>query len=255
MKAHEHPHPPATAQGHPKAHTSAHAPGHQHGHDHEHGHGHGQSRWSQWKHQIAHVVKPHSHDSAGQGRLRDGGLPRGHARAVDLARHPGRHRVIQAVVVGPLRVGGPARRHPAQRRRRADRRPAGHRVRCSGAGPPTRATPTATAAPRTSPGIVIVLTIAASAAVAGVRGGRSGCSNPREVAHLAGRRRRGVVGFVGNEVGGPLPDPRRPPDRLGRAGRRRAARPHRRLHLAGRAARRGRRRARLAAGPTRSSAC
>ena len=53
----------------------------------------------------------------------------------------------------------------------------------------------------------------------------------------------------------PLPHPHRPPDRLRRAGRRRPARPHRRLHLAGRrcsapAA------SRSAGGwPTRSSVC
>ena len=61
-------------------------------------------------------------------------------------------------------------------------------------------------------------------------------------------RRGGGDRLRRQRVGGPLPDPHRAPDRLGRAGRRRAARPYRRLHLAGRAARRGRRRAGLAAG-------
>ena len=52
----------------------------------------------------------------------------------------------------------------------------------------------------------------------------------------------------------PLPHPRRPADRLGRAGRRRPARPDRRIHLPGGAVRRRRCRARASRSPTRSSA-
>ncbi|MGW3736424.1 cation diffusion facilitator family transporter [Streptomyces sp. NPDC005148] len=38
---------------------------HQHGHDHGHdGHGHGPGRWSQFRHRVAHLVKPHNHEAA-----------------------------------------------------------------------------------------------------------------------------------------------------------------------------------------------
>ena len=65
--------------------------------------------------------------------------------------------------------------------------------------------------------------------------------HPRTVTNLGWVAAAAVVGFIGNELVARYRIRVGPPDRLGGAGRRRPARPHRRVHLAGRGARRDRR--------------
>ncbi|MEV8313653.1 cation diffusion facilitator family transporter [Streptomyces sp. NPDC059900] len=63
---HGHPHPPH--EHHPdqrQGHTHEH--GHEHGHQHGRGHGHepgGAGRLARWRHKAGHVLKPHSHEAA-----------------------------------------------------------------------------------------------------------------------------------------------------------------------------------------------
>ncbi|MEU0841628.1 cation diffusion facilitator family transporter [Streptomyces sp. NPDC005962] len=213
MKAHEHPHPPATAHGHPKAHASAQAPGHQHGnghghghdHGHEHGHdhgaghdhGHGKSRWSQWKHQITHVVKPHSHEAADKvDSVMESSAEGMRALWLSLA-ILGATAIIQTVVViisGSVALLGDTIHNFADAMTALPLgvafvlgRRAANRKFTYGYG---RAEDLA--------GIVIVLTIAASAAVAAYQA-IDRLLNPRDISHLGIVAIAAVVGFIGNE--------------------------------------------------------
>ena len=96
-------------------------------------------------------------------------------------------------------------------------------------------------------GIFIVVLIALSSALAAIAA-VSRLLHPATVLPPARRGCRRGDRLPRQRVGRPVPDSGGPRDRLSGAGRRRPARAHRRLHLAGRAARRGRGRARLAAG-------
>ncbi|MGD3107749.1 cation diffusion facilitator family transporter [Streptomyces sp. YGL11-2] len=49
---HDHPHPAAVRHDHGD-----------HRHDHDHDHAHGDGRWASLRHQLAHVVTPHSHEA------------------------------------------------------------------------------------------------------------------------------------------------------------------------------------------------
>ena len=96
-------------------------------------------------------------------------------------------------------------------------------------------------------GIVIVAVIVLSSAAAAYAADRPAAA-PAPGHPPARGRDRGRARLRRQRAGRPLPDQDRPPDRLGRAGRRRPARPHRRVHLAGRAGRGGRGGDRLALG-------
>ncbi|WP_127354670.1 cation diffusion facilitator family transporter [Actinacidiphila soli] len=67
---HTHGHGDGDGDGDDYGHDHGQSHSHDHGHDHphEHGHGHGggtrSGRWARLKHQVAHVVKPHSHEAA-----------------------------------------------------------------------------------------------------------------------------------------------------------------------------------------------
>lgn len=95
-------------------------------------------------------------------------------------------------------------------------------------------------------GIVIVLTIAVSSAVAGYEAVDRLLNPAMSPTQGRGRGRRDRVHR--QRVGGPLPHPHRPQNRLGRTRRRRSARPYRRLHLTRRPPGRGRLGSRLAGG-------
>ena len=169
------------------------------------------------------------------GRLRVGGQPRRHPRGVDLARRARRHRRPPGRRRRPLRLGRAARRHAAQRRRRADRGPAVHRVhgRPAAAHPPLHLRVRPGGGPRRHR-----RSWCSSPRPPGSPATRryAGCCNPADVTYLPAVAAAGVVGFARQRDRGAVPHPRRAADRLRRAGRRRAARPHRRVHLARRAA-------------------
>ncbi|GAA2816301.1 hypothetical protein GCM10020220_000590 [Nonomuraea rubra] len=73
-------------------------------------------------------------------------------------------------------------------------------------------------------GIVIVLLITASAALAGYEAVRR-LLDPQEIRAVGWVAAAAVIGFAGNDVGGPLPHQGRQGDRLGRAGGRRDCTP------------------------------
>ncbi|MEV0905473.1 cation diffusion facilitator family transporter [Streptomyces hokutonensis] len=219
---HEHPHPPASTHG-PE---DAHKPGHDHDHGHDHGHNHGDSheghhdhddhghgenhdhdhghdhshdggRWSRWKHEIAHVVKPHSHEAADKvDSAMESSAEGMRALWISLA-ILGTTAVFQVVVValsGSVALLGDTIHNAADAmtalplgvafilgRRAANRR------FTYGYG---RAEDLA--------GIAIVLTIAASAALAAYEA-IDRLLNPRDISHLPIVAVAAVVGFIGNE--------------------------------------------------------
>ena len=176
---------------------------------------------------------------------------RGHPRAVDLARRPRGHRCRASrgrrALLGSIALLGDTLHNAADALTAV---PLGIAF-VLGPGPRTGATPTGTGGPRTSPVIVDRrVIIAASSALAAYEAIQPPAAPAARRRPVRGGR-RGADRVRGQRARRQVPHPGRPPDRLGRAGGRRAARAHRRVHLAGRAARRGRRRARLGTGPTR----
>ncbi|KAK1185651.1 cation diffusion facilitator family transporter [Streptomyces sp. NBS 14/10] len=203
MKAHEHPHPPAPAQAHPKGHASAHGHGHDHDHDHDgdhghdHGHAHGKSRWSRWKHQVTHMVKPHSHEAADKVDSAMESSAEG-MRALWLSLAIlGATAVFQTVVVlisGSVALLGDTIHNFADAMTALPLgvafvlgRRVANRTFTYGYG---RAEDLA--------GIFIVLTIAASAALAAYEA-IDRLMNPRDISHLGIVSIAAVVGFIGNE--------------------------------------------------------
>ncbi|NUP40969.1 MAG: cation transporter [Streptomyces sp.] len=203
MKAHEHPHPPAPAQAHPKGHASAHGHGHDHDHDHDcdhghdHGHAHGKSRWSRWKHQVTHMVKPHSHEAADKVDSAMESSAEG-MRALWLSLVIlGATAVFQTVVVlisGSVALLGDTIHNFADAMTALPLgvafvlgRRVANRTFTYGYG---RAEDLA--------GIFIVLTIAASAALAAYEA-IDRLMNPRDISHLGIVSIAAVVGFIGNE--------------------------------------------------------
>ncbi|MCP9951609.1 cation diffusion facilitator family transporter [Actinomadura madurae] len=96
------------------------------------------------------------------------------------------------------RLGGAAGRHPPQRRRRADGRPAGHRVRPR-RRPPSRRYTYGYGRAEDLAGVVIVLAIAASCVAAGYAAVQR-LAHPQPVDHVAAVAAAALVGFVGNEL-------------------------------------------------------
>ncbi|EFL21551.1 cation efflux system protein [Streptomyces himastatinicus ATCC 53653] len=199
MNAHEHPHPPATAHapGHQHGHKHDHGHDHGHGHGHDHDHGHHQSRWSQWKYQITHIVKPHSHEAADKVDSAMESSAEG-MRALWLSLAIlGATAMIQTVVVvlsGSVALLGDTIHNFADAMTALPLgvafvlgRRAANRKFTYGYG---RAEDLA--------GIVIVLTIAASAAVAAYQAIER-LVNPRDISHLGIVAIAAVVGFIGNE--------------------------------------------------------
>ncbi|MEU7566960.1 cation diffusion facilitator family transporter [Streptomyces fradiae] len=168
-----------------------------HGHEHGHGHGHGASRSARLRHRFAHLVRPHSHEAvdkvdAAMETSREGMRTLWISLAV-----LGATTVVQAVIValsGSVALLGDTIHNAADAltavplgiafvlgRRAADRR------YTYGYG---RAEDLA--------GVLIVLTIAASAALAAwVAVDR--LFNPREITHLWAVSAAASTGFVGNE--------------------------------------------------------
>ena len=201
---HRHDHAPALAHGdHDYPHTEphSHAQGTQHGdhghaHDHEE-HGHGDGHWQRLRHQVSHMVIPHSHEAMDKvdsvmETSREG------MRTLWLSLGIlGATTVIQAVVValsGSVALLGDTIHNAADAltavplgiafvlgRRAATRR------YTYGYG---RAEDLA--------GIAIVLTIAASSALAAYEA-VDRLLNPRDVSHLWAVAIAAVVGFIGNE--------------------------------------------------------
>nr|WSX75772.1 cation diffusion facilitator family transporter [Streptomyces sp. NBC_00899] len=176
--------------------------GHHHGHEHEHGptheeHEHGGSRWSRLRHQLGHMVTPHGHEArdkvdSAMETSREG------MRTLWLSLGIlGATTVVQAVIVavsGSVALLGDTIHNAADAltavplgiafvlgRRAANRR------YTYGYG---RAEDLA--------GIAIVLTIAASSALAAYEAVNR-LLNPRDVTHLWAVAVAAVAGFVGNE--------------------------------------------------------
>ncbi|MEU5023394.1 cation diffusion facilitator family transporter [Streptomyces milbemycinicus] len=201
MKAHEHPHPPSPAHAHPKGHASAHDHGHDHnhdhGHNHDHDHSHGEGRWSRWKHQVTHMVKPHSHEAADKVDSAMESSAEG-MRALWLSLAIlGATAVFQTVVVlisGSVALLGDTIHNFADAMTALPLgvafvlgRRVANRTFTYGYG---RAEDLA--------GIFIVLTIAASAALAAYEA-IDRLMNPRDISHLGIVSIAAVVGFIGNE--------------------------------------------------------
>ncbi|KIZ17172.1 cation diffusion facilitator family transporter [Streptomyces natalensis] len=180
-------------------HTPPHGHGHDHsaGHSHGHDHAHPRRRWARLRHRLAHLVTPHSHDAmdkvdAAMETSREG------MRTLWLSLGIlGLTTVVQAAVValsGSVALLGDTIHNAADAltavplgiafvvgRRAANRR------YTYGYG---RAEDLA--------GIAIVLTIAASSALAGYAA-IDRMLHPREVTHLWAVAVAAVVGFAGNE--------------------------------------------------------
>jgi cation diffusion facilitator family transporter len=172
--------------------------GHDHDHDHDHGdHAHGAGRWAALRHKVAHVVTPHSHEAmdkvdSAMETSREG------MRTLWLSLGVlGATTVIQAVVVvlsGSVALLGDTIHNAADAltavplgiafvlgRRAANRR------YTYGYG---RAEDLA--------GIAIVLTIAASSALAAYEA-VDRLLHPRDITHVWAVAVAAVVGFIGNE--------------------------------------------------------
>jgi cation diffusion facilitator family transporter len=170
---------------------------HPHGHDHDHDHQR-RARWARWRHRLTHALTPHSHDSADKvdsalESSRDGmralwislvalGLTAAAQAAVVVVSGSvallgdTMHNVADALTAVPLGVAFVLGRRVATRRY------------TYGFG---RAEDIA--------GILIVLTIAGSAAYAAIEA-VDRLVHPAEVTHLAWVAAAALIGFVGNEV-------------------------------------------------------
>ncbi|QHC26422.1 cation diffusion facilitator family transporter [Streptomyces sp. GS7] len=186
--AHHHPHPTAVRHDHGD---------HRHDHDRNHDHVHGEGRWASFRHQLAHVVTPHSHEAmdkvdSAMETSREG------MRTLWLSLGIlGLTTVIQAMIVaisGSVALLGDTIHNAADAltavplgiafvvgRRAANRR------YTYGYG---RAEDLA--------GIAIVLTIAASSALAAYEA-IDRLLHPRDVTHLWAVALAALVGFIGNE--------------------------------------------------------
>ncbi|MBV9023732.1 MAG: cation transporter [Streptomycetaceae bacterium] len=195
MSEQSHTHEPHGQHGHgDHDHPHPHAAGH---HDHGRGHDHGGGRWARLKHQLAHMVTPHSHEAmdkvdSAMETSREG------MRTLWLSLGIlGLTTVIQAVIVvvsGSVALLGDTIHNAADAltvvplgiafalgRRSANRR------YTYGYG---RAEDLA--------GVAIVLTIAASSALAAYEASDR-LLHPRDITHLWAVAIAAVVGFIGNE--------------------------------------------------------
>lgn len=179
----------------PFGHTHPHE--HRRNHGHHHAHGPGESRLARWRHQAGHLIKPHSHESADKvDRALESSAKGMRALWTSLA-VLGMTAAAQAVVVvlsGSVALLGDTVHNAADAltalplgvafvlgRRAANRR------FTYGYG---RAEDLA--------GIVIILTIAASAAFAAWTA-VDRLLNPQEISYLPAVAAAAVIGFIGNE--------------------------------------------------------
>ncbi|HET6355429.1 cation diffusion facilitator family transporter [Streptomyces sp.] len=178
-------------------HGHTHPHDYHHDHGHQHAHGYGDSRLARWRHQAGHLVKPHSHESADKVDSALESSAKGMRALWTSLAVLGVTAVVQAVVVvlsGSVALLGDTVHNAADAltalplgvafvlgRRAANRR------FTYGYG---RAEDLA--------GIVIVLTIAASAAFAAWTA-IDRLLNPQEISYLPAVAAAAVIGFLGNE--------------------------------------------------------
>ncbi|WP_181786320.1 cation diffusion facilitator family transporter [Streptomyces phytophilus] len=182
------------SEQHPHPHQHKHDHQHDHQHDHEHGHA---GRLSRWRHRVGHLLTPHSHDAAEKTDQALESSARG-MRALWISLVvlgvTALAQVVVVVISGSVALLGDTAHNAADAltavplglafvlgRRAANRR------FTYGYG---RAEDLA--------GIVIVLTIAASAAFAAWTA-IDRLVNPRDVEYLPAVATAAVVGFLGNE--------------------------------------------------------
>ncbi|MGP3952193.1 cation diffusion facilitator family transporter [Streptomyces sp. 7N604] len=183
---------------HPQTH---HSHDQHHGHDHDHGHGHGggrdASRWARWRHQAGHVIRPHSHESADKVDSALESSAQG-MRALWISLVVlGATAVAQAVVVvlsGSVALLGDTVHNAADA---LTALPLGVAF-VLGRRAATRRFTYGFGRAEDLAGIVIVLTIAASAAFAAWTA-IDRLLNPREIGYLPAVAAAAVVGFIGNE--------------------------------------------------------
>ncbi|GAA3930589.1 cation diffusion facilitator family transporter [Actinomadura viridis] len=172
-------------------HDHAHPHGHGHPHDHDHGHG-------GLKRRLAHLLRPHSHDS---GEKVDSALEASaegmRALWISLA-VLGATTVLQAFVVamsGSVALLGDTLHNAADALTAV---PLGLAF-LLGRRPPTRRYTYGYGRAEDIAGVVIVLTIAASAAAAGYTAIQR-LADPQPVNHLGAVAAAALVGFAGNEL-------------------------------------------------------
>ncbi|MFF8844165.1 cation diffusion facilitator family transporter [Streptomyces sp. NPDC015127] len=174
--------------------------GHAHRHEHTHAHGHGHGRdtgWSRVRHQVAHLVRPHAHESAAKvDRALETSARGMRALWISLA-VLGATAVAQAVVVvlsGSVALLGDTVHNAADALTAV---PLGVAF-LLGRRAATRRFTYGYGRAEDLAGIVIVLTIAASAAFA-AWSAVDRLLNPREMSHLPAVAAAAVIGFAGNE--------------------------------------------------------
>ncbi|MFF0085783.1 cation diffusion facilitator family transporter [Streptomyces canus] len=187
---------------HVSNHEHGHVHGHDHGHDHPHGHGHGHEHEHEhgrhgFRHRLAHVLTPHSHETADKLDSALESSARGmRALWVSLA-VLGVTALMQAVVVavsGSVALLGDTVHNAADALTAV---PLGIAF-VLGRRAATRRFTYGYGRAEDLAGIVIVLTIAASAAFAGWAA-IDRLLDPRPVAHVPAVAAAALVGFAGNE--------------------------------------------------------
>ncbi|MEU6577934.1 cation diffusion facilitator family transporter [Streptomyces sp. NPDC046805] len=183
-------------------HHSHPAGGHGHGHDSDHDHehdtpGHGTGRWARLRHQVGHFVTPHSHEAmdkvdSAMETSREG------MRTLWISLGTlGVTTVIQAVIVafsGSVALLGDTIHNGADALTAV---PLGIAF-VIGRRAPTRRYTYGFGRAEDLAGIAIVLTIAASSALAAYEA-VDRLLNPRDISHLRAVACAAVVGFIGNE--------------------------------------------------------
>ncbi|MFB4304688.1 cation diffusion facilitator family transporter [Actinomadura sp. GTD37] len=173
--------------------------GHDHGHGHEHGreHGHGHEH-GRLRARLRHVLRPHSHEAADKVDSALEASAQGmRALWISLA-GLGATTVLQAVVVaftGSVALFGDTLHNAADALTAV---PLGIAF-ILGRRPPTRRYTYGYGRAEDLAGIVIVVAIAASCAVAGYAAVER-LSHPQPVEHLAAVAGAALVGFLGNEL-------------------------------------------------------
>ncbi|MFK4222456.1 cation diffusion facilitator family transporter [Streptomyces sp. NPDC019890] len=171
---------------------------HEHQHGHEHGHGPGDTdRWARWRHKAGHLVKPHSHQSADKvDRALESSAKGMRALWISLA-VLGVTAVAQAVVVvlsGSVALLGDTVHNATDA---LTALPLGVAF-VLGRRAATRCFTYGYGRAEDLAGIVIVLTIAASAAFT-AWAAIDRLLNPQEISYLPAVAAAGVIGFLGNE--------------------------------------------------------
>ena len=232
-----HPHAPGRDAG----------SGHEHAHDHEHPHVHEHSRAGlvAW---LRHTLRPHSHEAADQvDAVMEASAEGMRVLWISLG-VLGLTALIQAVVStvlsGSVGLLGDTLHNAADALTAV---PLGVAFTVGRTRPPTRRYTYGYGRAEDLAGVAIVLTIAASSALAAYEA-VTRLMHPRHVSDLIAVAAAALVGFAGNRAGGAIPDPRQPEDRLSGLDRGRAACPYGRIYLAGGTAGSGRGRTGLGLG-------